>query len=409
VPAKKEMPDPIKRSSAKAQRTWAKAHDSAVEQYGEGERAHRTAFSALKHSFEKVGDHWEPKEEKGPSDPRAKRSQREARAGKGETFGGVDVYGNTKEELYERAKKADLPGRSDMSKEQLLEGLHRTLEADPANAQAHFEIGQIHMGLNEVQEAFHYFERALQLDPRNTAIKVAYAEAGMTLKDSEKISVRGKRHRIEAYVATGLRDPLQNREKVSQEFYDTYRHAVGLIPVPDDVVLPVEALDGSVGHSKVVAVISFALAELLKLSELDKLDVLQAGFLADVGKQIAPYHLLNRKGVLSAGEIDVVRMHPMESSKIIRNMGYDNEGLIEIVMHSHENFNGTGYPNGLRGEKIPLGSRIVAVADAYDALTSWRPYREPWERHAALDEIRRGAEKGLYDPKVVETLAKLVA
>jgi cation transport regulator ChaB len=119
VPAKQEMPDTIKRSSAKAQRTWAKAHDNAVEQYGEGERAHRTAFSALKHSFEKVEDHWEPKDKKGPSDPRAKRSQRAARAGKGETFGGVDVYGNTKEELYERARKLGVEGRSKMSKKEL--------------------------------------------------------------------------------------------------------------------------------------------------------------------------------------------------------------------------------------------------------------------------------------------------
>jgi cation transport regulator ChaB len=125
VPAKEEMPDTIKRSSAKAQRTWAKAHDNAVEQYGEGERAHRTAFSALKHSFEKVGDRWEPKAEKGPSDPRAKRSQGAARAGKGETFGGVDLYGNTKEELYERARKLGVEGRSRMSKKELARAIAR--------------------------------------------------------------------------------------------------------------------------------------------------------------------------------------------------------------------------------------------------------------------------------------------
>src|SRR5581483_6987388 len=69
-----ELPDTLKRSSAKAQRTFAKAHDAAVEQYGEGERAHRTAFAALKHSFEKVGDRWVAKKEKGPSDPRSKKT-----------------------------------------------------------------------------------------------------------------------------------------------------------------------------------------------------------------------------------------------------------------------------------------------------------------------------------------------
>jgi cation transport regulator ChaB len=83
--AKKEMPKTLRRSPEKAQRTWAKTHDSAVRTYGEGERAHRTAYSSLKHSFEKVGDQWEPKGHKGP-DPRAKKPTREARAGKGETL-----------------------------------------------------------------------------------------------------------------------------------------------------------------------------------------------------------------------------------------------------------------------------------------------------------------------------------
>ena len=74
MPAKKDMPSTLRRSPEKAQETWAKTHDSAVQTYGEGERAHRTAFSALKHSYEKVGDHWEPKDRKGPSDAQAARS-----------------------------------------------------------------------------------------------------------------------------------------------------------------------------------------------------------------------------------------------------------------------------------------------------------------------------------------------
>jgi cation transport regulator ChaB len=120
-----EMPSTIKRSPSKAQRTWAKTHDSAVETYGEGERAHRTAYSALKHSFEKVADHWEPKDDKGPSDPRAARGGNAAREGKGETFGGVDFYGNSKAELYERAKSLGVRGRSKMSKRELAEAIAR--------------------------------------------------------------------------------------------------------------------------------------------------------------------------------------------------------------------------------------------------------------------------------------------
>lgn len=116
---KSELPDTLKRSPEKAQRQFAKTHDSAVEQYGEGERAHRAAYASLKHDFEKTGDHWEPKDEPGPSDPRSKGSTEEKQRGKGETFGGVDVEGNTKDELYERAKDLQISGRSKMDKKEL--------------------------------------------------------------------------------------------------------------------------------------------------------------------------------------------------------------------------------------------------------------------------------------------------
>jgi cation transport regulator ChaB len=113
--SKEDLPDTIKRSPAKAQRTYAEALDSAHEQYGSEERAHRVAYAALKHSFEKVGDHWEPKGHKGPSDPRAKKG----RGGGGRSAGGVDVEGKTRDELYERAKKLGVTGRSNMNKVEL--------------------------------------------------------------------------------------------------------------------------------------------------------------------------------------------------------------------------------------------------------------------------------------------------
>ena len=125
MPGRKELPDTLKRSPAKAQRTWIETHDSAVEQYGEGERAHRTAFASLKHSYEKVDDHWEPKAKKGPSDPRSKGTTAEKRRGKGETYGGVDAEGNTKKELYERAKRLRVEGRSTMSKGELAKAIAR--------------------------------------------------------------------------------------------------------------------------------------------------------------------------------------------------------------------------------------------------------------------------------------------
>jgi hypothetical protein len=96
---------------------YREAHDSAVDTYGEGVRAHRVAFAAVKHSFEKVGDHWEPKRRRGPSDPRAASPR--ARLGEGATFGGVDYNGHTKHELYERARRLGITGASRMRKQEL--------------------------------------------------------------------------------------------------------------------------------------------------------------------------------------------------------------------------------------------------------------------------------------------------
>ncbi|HET6876362.1 MAG TPA: ChaB family protein [Jatrophihabitans sp.] len=126
MPSRKEdLPDTLERSPKKVQRTYEKALDSAHDEYGSEQRAHRTAWGAVKNLAEKKGDHWELKESTGPSDSRSKKSQSDKQQGKGSTHGGVDVEGNSKAELMERAKKADIKGRSSMSKEELADALSR--------------------------------------------------------------------------------------------------------------------------------------------------------------------------------------------------------------------------------------------------------------------------------------------
>src|SRR3954451_7080434 len=126
MPSKKEeLPGTLERSPKKVQRTYEKTLDSAHEQYDSEERAHRTAFAAVKHIAEKQGDHWELKDEKGLSDAQAAQGGSDARDRPKRTHGGVDVEGNSKEELYERAKKLDIEGRSNMSKEELADAIAR--------------------------------------------------------------------------------------------------------------------------------------------------------------------------------------------------------------------------------------------------------------------------------------------
>lgn len=122
MPGQEELPSTLRRSPEDAQRTWIKAHDSAVEQYGEGERSHRVAFGALKHKFEKVGDRWERKERgrKGPSDPRSARPRQQG----GRSGEGVDESAS-KEHLYGIARRLGIGGRSRMPKGELLEAIRK--------------------------------------------------------------------------------------------------------------------------------------------------------------------------------------------------------------------------------------------------------------------------------------------
>lgn len=118
---KSELPDTLKKSNEKAQRTFAKAYDSAMEQYNDEERAYRTAYDTLKRTHEKVGDRWELKEGgSGPSDEQNAGDQDTNR----ETAGGVDAKAS-KEHLYEQAQKLDITGRSEMNKDELVEALEK--------------------------------------------------------------------------------------------------------------------------------------------------------------------------------------------------------------------------------------------------------------------------------------------
>lgn len=120
MPASEEMPSTIARSPKHAQEIWSRAHDSAVESYGEGERAHRTAFAALKHEYEKIGDHWEKKERSGPSDDKAAGTV----GSPGDSQEGVDANAS-KAHLLDIAKRLEIPGRSSMNKGELVDAIKK--------------------------------------------------------------------------------------------------------------------------------------------------------------------------------------------------------------------------------------------------------------------------------------------
>jgi len=120
MPASQELPSTLERSEKHAQNLWSKAHDSAVEEYGEGERAHRTAFAALKNEYEKIGDHWERKSKNGPSDRKAAGG----RDTKASTQEGIDANAS-KAHLLDVAKRLDISGRTRMNKDELVDEIKK--------------------------------------------------------------------------------------------------------------------------------------------------------------------------------------------------------------------------------------------------------------------------------------------
>lgn len=156
----------------------------------------------------------------------------------------------------------------------------------------------------------------------------------------------------------GIKDVLLDREKFPASFLGKYPHVEELVEMPVDIIMPVETMDGCIGHSKVVALLSYAVATELGLSEKEKRNLKQR-FRGGYRKKILPHHLLNRMGSLNSDEIKIVQQHSTEGVRILEDLGYTSELMKDIIRHSHENYNGSGYPDGLQKKQYPLGQELL--------------------------------------------------
>jgi HD-GYP domain-containing protein (c-di-GMP phosphodiesterase class II) len=160
------------------------------------------------------------------------------------------------------------------------------------------------------------------------------------------------------------------------------------------------------GHSERVAFWARRLALARGLSPTTAEIVAQAGLLHDLGKIGIPEGVLRKPGPLDDAEWRIMREHPLVGARILAPLEFFSDGAL-IVRHHHERRDGTGYPDGLEGEAIPVGARIVAIADVYDALRSTRPYRQALCHDEVIDRLRHGAERGL-DPGLTELFIEVV-
>ncbi len=160
------------------------------------------------------------------------------------------------------------------------------------------------------------------------------------------------------------------------------------------------------GHSCRVENYSVRLATALGLSEEEVRSIQRAALLHDIGKVGINEGILRKEGPLSLLEYEVMKQHPQIGAQILERVDFLQD-LVPLVYHHQERFDGTGYPSGLKGLQIPLGARIIAIADAYEAMTNNRPYRGKKNPEQAVRELRKNSGKQ-FDPEIVEAFAKVV-
>jgi HD-GYP domain-containing protein (c-di-GMP phosphodiesterase class II) len=169
----------------------------------------------------------------------------------------------------------------------------------------------------------------------------------------------------------------------------------------------VEAKDAyTKGHTERVAEYSVALGRKMTLGKKELRDLAFAAVLHDIGKLVVIENVLKKPGRLDDQEWEILRSHPVIGASIIENMEF-LAGAVPLVRHHHERYDGEGYPDGLKGEEIPLGARIIAVADSFDAMTTDRPYRNALSREVALGTMisKAGTQ---FDARAIESFIELV-
>ena len=283
------------------------------------------------------------------------------------------------------------------------------IEQQKEDAALRIEVARLLRQADDPEQAHVHLKAAMELEPENADAKLAYAEVSVLL-DQQNHSARGRRNAVQLYEVLGFKNPLEQAKQLPASLLQDIENRLDkLVPYPEDLVLPVECLDGSVGFSRLIGVTAYLIADRMQLVDQEKHDVLEAGYLAEIGKTIVPENILNRNGSLTEDDFTHIHMHPREGVRKLRNAGFENETMLELIECHHENFDGSGYPAGIKGENIPLGARILAVAEAYISLTSNRPYRDPLDAETALKELDKSTRAGRYDPAVVAVLGEIVA
>jgi putative nucleotidyltransferase with HDIG domain len=289
-----------------------------------------------------------------------------------------------------------------------IQSLEILLNQNPNDLEMLFALGQAFFKKRAASAAIEVFQKILKIDPSHAEAREAYIEAEKKRDEYEKIAIRGKKERIPIYRVIGLKDPFMDRNKIPRYFFDKYSSVTANIKLPMDLIHASEAIDGTLGHAKTVALLSYALAEKLGLSHREKEELLIAGYLHDLGKIIIPHETRGTDQPLTKHEQKLSQQHPAETSRMLKQLGYTSEILHNYVMSHHEYYDGSGYPNKLKKEQIPLGSRILCIANDFDILTNNRKNNPGMNYQTAIKELQKKTKAGKYDPQCLAALIQLM-
>jgi putative nucleotidyltransferase with HDIG domain len=194
---------------------------------------------------------------------------------------------------------------------------------------------------------------------------------------------------------------LQKMLRFDQQMVSSFRATI------EGLVLALEAKDVCThGHSLNVARLSWAVAREIGFSEDEADTVYHAGLLHDIGKIAMHNDILDNLGNLSLKEFEQIKKHPVIGARILKPLSFLDQ-VAKLILHHHEHFDGSGYPQGLAGEEIPLGARIIAVCDSFDAMVSDRPNSERMSVSRAVKELHARAGS-FFDPQIVRTFAQVI-
>jgi putative nucleotidyltransferase with HDIG domain len=230
-------------------------------------------------------------------------------------------------------------------------------------------------------------------------IKQDFTKEDLTLLSIFAAEISGAIERSETYATLEekIAELTQLNLKLEDLFLDTVKALSSAIDAKDPYTL---------GHSSQVQKYVLAIAEEMGLREQEKKQIGIIGLLHDIGKIGIKDGILSKPGLLTHEEWDIIKKHPSIGAGIIKHIEMF-DGIAEAILYHHERYDGTGYPYRLKGEQIPLMSRIMAVADAFDAMTSKRPYRKPMTREEAIKELKINSGTQ-FDPKVVNAFLKVL-